>query len=87
MTVTTIPKTTDKPHQSWPNIQTGITITCIVTNIACSILHTSVETSLIANAPIRAASIITAIFNKNYIKAAVEVPSFFVLFLQFGVFF
>ena len=82
--MTSITSFNGKPPHSWPNIQTGITSTCVVTNIACASLKASVKTTLGVNAPFRAASIITALYNKEYCKAALDVPAFIVLFLPYG---
>ena len=84
MSMTSITNFNDKPPHSWPNIQTGITSTCVIANIACASLKASVKATLGVNAPVRAASIITALYNKEYCKAGLDVPAFFVLFLPYG---
>lgn len=84
MSVTSITSLNRKPQNNWPNVQIGITWTCVAANIACASSKASVKATLGVNAPIRGASIIMALYNKKYCKAALGVFAFFVLFLPYG---
>ncbi|HEU64687.1 MAG: hypothetical protein KR126chlam4_01209 [Candidatus Anoxychlamydiales bacterium] len=70
--------------KNWPNTQTAITSTSAIFNLACATIDSPMDETLGLNAPIRAFSIIHALYHQRYFKAALDIPAFVVLMFPNG---